>query len=72
MKTGRLIKFHRPQAEVHAYLYRDGESYRAAVYVMAAGRERAGEPSHTVTGATEADVENAVRAWVDQKYPRTT
>ena len=37
MKTGKLVKFRRPQAMLHAYLYRDGPLWRAAVYSMAPG-----------------------------------
>ena len=69
MKTGRLVKFHRPQADVHAYIYRDGPSFRAAVYVLSAGQQGT-EPLHTVSGHSEAGVEAEVRAWVESRYPR--
>src|SRR5262249_43102484 len=38
MKTGRLIKFHRGGADVHAYLYREGGRFQAALYLIASGR----------------------------------
>jgi hypothetical protein len=68
MKTGRLLKFHRPDGDVHAYLYLEGEGARAAVYLMAPGRERV--PVHEVRGASSEEVETQVRAWIDAHYPR--
>ena len=53
MKTGRLLKFHRPGGEVHAYLYREGAGFRAAVYLMSPDRGRENEAGH---GATSGDV----------------
>jgi hypothetical protein len=69
MKTGRLLKFHRPGGEIHAYFYRDGSMVRAAVYAMSAEAEGA-EPMHAVTGPSEAHVEAEVRAWVEAHYPK--
>lgn len=63
MKTGRLIKLHRPGGDVHIYLYKEGEGARASVYVMAPGRERS--PVHVVSGPDEDRVEAEARAWVD-------
>ena len=72
MKTGRLLKFQRPGAEVHAYIYREGASFRAAVYVMAeSGRSREKAPSESLSASTEAGVESAVREWVEARFPRT-
>jgi hypothetical protein len=68
MKTGRLLKFHRPDGNVHAYFYAEGEAVRAALYLMAPGREHA--PVHEIRGASSDEVETAVRAWIDAHYPR--
>lgn len=69
MKTGRLLKFRRPAGEVHAYLYREGTQFRAALYLLSAERSR-GQPVHTLAGASETKVEEEVRAWVDKNFPR--
>ncbi|HXK08100.1 MAG TPA: hypothetical protein VMT70_00505 [Vicinamibacteria bacterium] len=68
MKTGRLLKFHRPGGDVHAYLYSEGQSARAVLYLLAPGKER--DPLHEVSGASTDEVETEVRAWVDAHYPR--
>ena len=68
MKTGRLIKFHRPGGDVHAYLYLDGEVARAVLYLLAPGRVH--DPVHEIRGASTADLETEVRTWVDAHYPR--
>jgi hypothetical protein len=68
MKTGRLLKFHRPGGDVHAYLYLEGEAARAVVYLLTPGHEHG--PVHEVRGATSDEVESAVRAWIDAHYPR--
>ncbi len=70
MKTGRLIKFQRPGGEVQAYLYREAGQYHAAMFLYCPERNTNGEPLPTITGATEAKVEEAVRAWVEKNYPR--
>lgn len=70
MKTGRLIKFQRPGVEVQAYLYREGGLYQAAMFLYAGDRTPPGDPLPTITGPTEAKVEEAVRAWVEKNYPR--
>jgi hypothetical protein len=67
MKTGRLLKFHRAGADVHAYLYRDGGLYQAALYLVSAGARAA--PVATLSGPEEGEVENAVRAWVEERFP---
>jgi hypothetical protein len=70
MKTGRLLKFHRPGGQIQAYFYRDAGRYRAAVYSMAPGSRAADDPVHSVSSASEAEVERRVRAWVDAHFPR--
>jgi YD repeat-containing protein len=69
MKTGRLIKFHRPGGDVHAYMYRDEGRVRASVFVLK-GRSAGREPLARLTGATEEEVERDLRAWVDARFPR--
>jgi hypothetical protein len=68
MKTGRLIKFRRPEGDVHAYLYREGGNARAAIYVAA--RAGGAPPAITFSGPNEAEVEAQVRAWVEEHFPR--
>jgi hypothetical protein len=68
MKTGRLLKFHRAGTDVHAYLYREGSRFQAALYLIPADRREQG-PAATLSGAEEAEVETAVRAWVEERYP---
>jgi len=70
MKTGRLLKFQRPAGEIHAYIYRDGASFRAAVYVMSPERGRDNTPVDSLSAATEDGVETAVREWVEARYPK--
>jgi hypothetical protein len=70
VKTGRLVKFHRPGGEVHAYFYQDEGVAKAALYVRAAeGPEGRGAEVELQAPTGEAlDVE--VRAWVDAHFPR--
>ena len=71
MKTGRLLKFHRPGGDLHAYLYLDADAVRAVLYLFAPGPEHANRtPVHEVRGATSEAVETEVRAWIDAHYPR--
>lgn len=70
MKTGRLLKFQRPRAEVQAYLYREDGQYHASMYLYAADQGREGQLLPTISGPNETAVEAAVRAWVDEHYPR--
>lgn len=70
MKTGRLLKFHRPGGEVHAYLYRDGPGFRASVYQMTAEKGAPSEPLTRLDAPSEADLESAVRAYVDGRFPK--
>ena len=71
MKTGRLIKFQRPGGEVQAYLYREEGAYHAAMFLCAPERDVNGLPLPSISGPSEAKVEEAVRAWVEKNYPRT-
>ncbi len=68
MKTGRLLKFHRPGGDVHAYLYQEESGVRASVYLLAPGQERS--PVHEIRGGTTEEVESAVRAWIEARFPR--
>ena len=68
MKTGRLLKFHRPGADVHAYLYQEVDEMRAVIFLMSSADTR--DPVHRITGATGDEVEAEVRAWVESHYPR--
>ena len=70
MKTGRLMKFHRPGGEIHAYLYREGAGFRASVYRMSADRGVPGEPLHRREAPREDELEVAVRAYVDATFPK--
>ena len=71
MKTGRLLKLPRPGVEVHVYLYQDGPEMKAAVYALGPGAKSL-DPIHVVRAASEAEVEAAVRSWVDARFPKTT
>jgi hypothetical protein len=68
MKTGRLLKFHRPGGEVHAYLYQEAGAVYASVYLLAPGHGR--RPVHEVSGGDSEAVEADVRAWVEAHFPR--
>jgi hypothetical protein len=70
VKSGRLLKFHRPGGDVHAYLYRDGAAVRAALYVMSRARDGESEPEHLISGPSEERVEADVRAWVEAHFPK--
>lgn len=70
MKTGRLLKFARPGGLVHAYLYREGETFHAALYVVTPSPQPQSEPVLRLSGADERGVEREARAWVDAHYPR--
>ena len=57
---------------MHAYIYREGSSFRAAVYVMtSSGRSREKAPAESLSATTEAGVETAVREWVEARFPRS-
>jgi hypothetical protein len=66
MKTGRLLKFHRPGGDVHAYLYAEPDAVRAVLYLP--GLQRG--PVHEIRGPSSEEVEEQVRAWIDLHYPR--
>jgi hypothetical protein len=68
MKTGRLLKFHRPDGDVHAYLYLEGDGARAVLYRL--GPENQRGPVHEIRGASPDEVETAVRTWVETHFPR--
>jgi DNA replication initiation complex subunit (GINS family) len=70
VKTGRLLKFLRPGGEVHAYLYRDGARFRASVYLMADDAAGSNEPLQQLAADSESDLEAAVRACVERRFPR--
>lgn len=70
MKTGRLLKFHRPGGEVHAYLYRDGPVFRASIYLMTPEKGAPSKPLERLEASSEADLELAVRACVDERFPK--
>ena len=53
---------------MHAYLYLEGDAARAVLYLLAPGHERG--PVHEIHGASPDEVEQAVRAWIDTRYPR--
>ncbi len=69
MKTGKLLKFHRPGGDIQAYVYDDGGVARANLYLLAPGR-RPGEPVHRFSAETVAQVEQDLRDWVDRHFPR--
>ena len=68
MKTGRLLKFHRPGGDVQAYLYQEAGVFRASVFVLGpSGRKD--EPLQILTGPSESAVESELRAWVESHFP---
>ena len=68
MKTGRLLKFHRPGGDVQAYLYQEAGVFRASVFVLGpSGRKD--EPLQILTGPSESAVERELRAWVEAHFP---
>jgi negative regulator of sigma E activity len=71
VKTGRLLKFQRPGGDVQAYLYQEDGLFRASVFVLTPSAS-AGDAQATLTGETEAAVESALRAWLEEHYPVTT
>jgi hypothetical protein len=71
VKTGRLLKFQRPGGDVQAYLYQEDGIFRASVFVLSPSPS-GGDAQATLTGKTEADVESALRAWIEEHYPVTT
>lgn len=70
MKTGRLLKFDRPGATLHAYFFREGGRCRAAVYVSGGGVPDTAA-AHEFDGRDEGELEERVRSWIDEHYPRS-
>jgi hypothetical protein len=70
VKTGRLLKFQRKEAEVHAYLYQDGANFKAAIYVRPKQKPAQTKAEQELVGRTSQLVEDEVRAWIDARYPR--
>jgi hypothetical protein len=70
VKTGRLLKFHRKDAEIQAYLYQDGALHKATIYVRRAGMLDETAPEQELQSAADAALENDVRAWIDARFPR--
>lgn len=68
MKTGRLIKFRRAEADVHAYLYRDGRDVVAELFAQLP-MARSTDTLPSFRGDSEEGVEAQVRAWVEDHYP---
>jgi len=68
VKTGRLLKFHRPGGDVQAYLYREAGLFRASVFVLGSSGPK-DVPLETLTGETEAGVERDLRAWIERHFP---
>lgn len=70
MKTGRLLKFVRPAAEIQAYIYRGERGVvHGVVYVVVPGTAEM-TAKQEIRGADEDAVEREVRAWIDSNYPR--
>jgi hypothetical protein len=67
VKTGRLLKFHRPGGDVQAYLYQEAGLFRASVYVL--GAAAGSEPVQTLSGHSEAAVERELRKWIADHFP---
>jgi hypothetical protein len=71
VKTGRLLKFHRKDADIQAYLYQDGAAFKAAIYVLGRQARAANSAAdQELAAATAQLVEDEVRAWVDTHFPR--
>ena len=66
MKTGRLLKFQQGDREIHAYLYRLGAQYRANIYLRPFDSAGTDQSATTLHAASEAELEDAVRAWVSE------
>ncbi len=70
MKTGRLLKFQRKEALIHAYIYQDGSECKAAIYVRTKQATAESKPAQELVGRTSQLVEDEVRAWIDARFPR--
>ncbi len=67
MKTGRLLKFQRGDQEIHAYPYRLGVQYRANIYLRRFDSAGSDQSATTLSAPSEAELEDAVRAWVKEQ-----
>ncbi len=67
MKTGRLIKFHRPDGDIQAYLFHEAGRFHGVVYRLA---DPAAQEVHREDGTDEHALEESVRAWVEHHYPK--
>ncbi len=74
MKTGRLLKFHRPGGDVHAYFFLEKDAARAVLYHFPPGPPGPADrsPVHEVHGVSSDAVEAEVRAWIDVHDPRSS
>ena len=70
MKTGRLLKFHRPGGEVHAYFYQDGAIAKASLYVRSAEAPEGRAADEELQAPSGEALDAEVRAWVDAHFPR--
>ena len=70
MKTGKLMKFPRPDGDIQAYLYKDAGTFKASLYLLSGGA-RSNEPLHTLADSDEDVLLAEVRAWVQANYPRS-
>jgi hypothetical protein len=70
VKTGRLLKFHRRDADVHAYLYQEGAQFKAAIYVLGKQHAQQTAAEQELVGGNSQLIEDEVRAWVDTHFPR--
>ena len=70
MKTGRLVKFHRPGGEVHAYFYLDEGMAKAALYVRVPEGPEGHVADVELRAPTGEALDAEVRAWVDAHFPR--
>jgi hypothetical protein len=70
VKTGRLLKFHRRDADVHAYLSQEGAQFKAAIYVLGRHPSQQAPAEQELVAGTSQLVEDEVRAWVDSHFPR--
>jgi hypothetical protein len=70
VKTGRLLKFHRRDADVHVYLYQEGAQFKAAIYVLGKQPAPRAPADQELVGGNSQLVGDEVRAWVDTHFPR--
>jgi hypothetical protein len=63
------LKFERRAATIHAYLFQEAGLSHAAIYVTT-DRGTSEAAARQVSGPDEASVEQQVRDWVDEQFPR--